>query len=256
MNLRYHFALVLIVVSCHFLTYANSEFRIINGVDWDIEDSQYLVAVNYSCENICVGSLLTMQKVVTAAHCVFRRDKNLFTIIAGVTDIRDLSATRQSRAVERADYPRTYNCVTQHLDIAVIKVTRTFDSSPTVQSISICEAELTRDTEMRVAGWGDTTKHGNPSPTLKSTILRVTSFNLCAVRYRDIDKILTPAMICAAGRGTDICDGDSGAPGVVGGTLCAVVSNSVECNHNYFPTIFTNINDPDVQEFISLAMTY
>ncbi|XP_067625516.1 trypsin delta-like [Eurosta solidaginis] len=253
MHLRYHFTLMFVVVSYLFLTYTNSEFRIINGVDWDIADSPYLVAVNYSGKNICVGSLVTLQRVLTAWHCLIEKEVDLFIIIAGVTDVRDL--TGQNREVYIIIYPYDFSSETRIMDIAVIVLCESFDKSPTVKTIPLCKTTLPARTEMRVSGWGFTTKKGNPSPTLKSTTLRVTSFDQCAERYRTIGRILTPEMVCAAFPGTDICDGDSGAPGVVDGTLCAVASNSIECNHGYIPTIFTNISDPDVLEYISMAMT-
>ncbi|XP_067625479.1 trypsin eta-like [Eurosta solidaginis] len=229
MNLRYNIALLIIVVSFLFLTYTNSEPRIINGVDWDIARSPFLVSLNYSCVSICVGSLLTMQRVVTAAHCVIDRDPNLFTIIAGVTDIRDLRVTGQSRAVERIYLPCEFNFRTGTMDIAVIKVSQMFNPSRTVKAIPFCGTTLTLGTELRVSGWGWRRKNGNPSPTLKSTILSVTSYDDCARRYYWAGRILTQGMICAAGRGTSICYGDSGAPGVVDGALCAVVSHGLEC---------------------------
>ncbi|XP_067621465.1 vitellin-degrading protease-like [Eurosta solidaginis] len=255
MKLHYHFSLLLIVVSCVFLTYANSEFRIINGVDWDIANSPYLVAVNYRGVNECVGSLITMQMAVTAAHCVINRKVKLFIVIAGVTDIRDL--TGQSHAVERVDYPCEFSFVKGNMDIAIIKLSQTFNPSQTVKPISLCEttSTITESTKMRVSGWGFTTKNGNPSPTLKSTILSVVSFGECERRYGEIGLILTQSMICAAGCQTDICYGDSGAPAVVDGKLCAVTSQNEQCNHPYYQTIFTNINDPGVQEFIADALS-
>ncbi|XP_067634259.1 trypsin alpha-4-like [Eurosta solidaginis] len=223
-----HYALVFVVVSCLFLTYTNSKFRIINGVDWHIARSPYIVSVNYSSAAHCVGSLITSQRVVTAAHCVHHLDVNLFTIIAGVTDFRDSSVSGQSLLMEDAFYPCDFSPGTGDMDIAVIKTVGYFILSGGVDLIQLCPCPLNPDTEVRVSGWGWTTaRNGNSSPRLQSTILKIISMDECNNRHSLHGTTLTDAMFCAASPGSDTSKGDSGSPGVVNERLCGVASRNL-----------------------------
>ncbi|XP_067634018.1 trypsin beta-like [Eurosta solidaginis] len=250
MNFCKYFALSFVMISC-LLTYTNSEYRIIGGTDWNIEDSAYLVSIYYNIDDyICVGSLVTREKVVTSANCVAFLDVDFLVVAAGVTDLRHIRDWTQFRPVIGVRHPRDYNPNTKYMDIAVMTLRGPFGKSPTIKTIQYCGCTFEERTTMRVSGWGWTTEeNGMRSDTLKSTELDSLPYNVCENYARMAGRTFTRSMICAAHDGADVCVGDSGAPGVVDGKMCAVVSHNQGCLNRDYPTVFTVIND-DIIAFL------
>ncbi|XP_067641832.1 seminase-like [Eurosta solidaginis] len=251
MNLRNYFAILLVALSCP-VTYTNPQFRIVNGKPANIKDSPYLVSLHHKKQYFCAGALVTMKTVITAAHCLTRRETNLMIVVAGVTDIRK---TGQRRKVDRAIIPPAYDAKTKSMDIGAIKVRKPFKRGATVNIISLCMSKPATGTQMRVSGWG--TKNPNiviPENTLQTTVVPIVEKSFCETRYKLAGVILTNTMICAGCGETDACIGDSGAPGIVNGQLCTVVSKGIGCADPNYPGIYTDVNNSDVRRFINYAI--
>ncbi|XP_067634868.1 trypsin delta-like [Eurosta solidaginis] len=248
MYLRNYFTFLFALHSC-VLCYANSRFRIVGGELSSIEATPYMVSIYFDEKHECAGSLVSMEKVITAAHCLQDRPARLFMVQAGVTNrVRE---TGQCRAVEKTYIPSTYKANTRNMDIAAIKVSEPFCESPQVSKIPICSTELTPTTPMQVSGWGSISERRRDHVAkLRTTVVPIIATSDCANKYRRIRKCLTKTMLCAGLGGSDACYGDSGAPGVVGGELCAVVSFGRGCGRSEFPGVYTNITNKNVLKFI------
>ncbi|XP_067626009.1 trypsin beta-like [Eurosta solidaginis] len=252
MNLRVLLALLFVAFDC-ILGHMNSQYRIVNGRPSTIAESPYMVTLQhitdtnvYEC--FCGGALITDERVVTAAHCVKRYEKNSVIVVAGVTH---LTEPGQRRAVEFAIYPENYDTSLRDMDVGVIKVCEPFVMGPLVKTIPLCESELKSGTKIQISGWGVTnTKMKEPVNTLQAAEVHIVNKWCCAVRYWFGGESLSKTMICAGGDGPDACLGDSGGPGVVNGELCAIVSWGIECGSQY-PGIYTNVNNAEVRNFIN-----
>ncbi|XP_067633743.1 seminase-like [Eurosta solidaginis] len=255
MNLRINFVLLFVVLICRF-TYTSSRFRIVGGNSSNISDSPYMVSLHYGNTGItiffCAGSLVTMQIVVTAAHCLGDRSANLITVVAGVADIRQ---TGQRREVERTFQACNYNFMTYDMDIGAIKVRTPFIQSPAVNAIPLCSTKLKPGTQMQISGWGKTNENEQDyQDVLRTTVVPIVPQRDCARSYKSVNQIIYKSMICAGLGGTGSCEGDSGGPGVVNGKLCAVTSLSVGCARPAFPGIYINVNNKKVLSFIKKLM--
>ncbi|XP_067634308.1 trypsin delta-like [Eurosta solidaginis] len=254
MHSHMDFALLVVILTC-LLAHTNTEYRIIDGGAWRIEKSPYLVSIRFYDINHCVGSLVTMQKVITAANCVKYLDVDRFTVIAGVSDLSCRHQNGQSRGVERVFYPRNYDYDTKHMDIAVMKVRGLFKEGPTVGTIPYSGCSFQNRVHLQVSGWGWTTaENGRTSTILQTTILSSLPYNDCVRRYRTAGRTITQSMICAARGTTDVCVKDTGAPGVAYGLLCAVVSFNQGCANPQYPSVFTVLDNVDVQAFLDEAI--
>ncbi|XP_067634866.1 trypsin alpha-like [Eurosta solidaginis] len=252
MNLRDYFTIFFAVLSSLF-SYAKSRFRIVCGELLRIEDSPYMVSIYHIKTHICAGSLVTMEKVITAAHCVADKEAKILVVKAGVTN--RVSETGQCRTGMEVFISYAYEAKTYHMDIAGIKLSTPFIKSPQVSTIPICSTQLTPNTPMEVSGWGSTSESSKDTVAeLRTTVVHIIAKTLCANNYHTKGTTVTKIMICAGLNGKDTCHGDSGTPGVVGGELCAVVSCGVGCGRPEFPGIYTDMTNKNVQWFIDKFM--
>ncbi|XP_067614642.1 seminase-like [Eurosta solidaginis] len=253
MNLRNYFTLLFVVHSC-LLCYANSQFRIVDGKSVNIEAIPYMVSLHYEKNFKCAGSLISMEKVITAAHCLKDTKAKLFVVKAGVTNI--VTETGQCRTVKKIIIP-DYKRNTKNMDIGAIKVSEPFIQSPQVNYITICSTELRPGKPIKVSGWGSTSVYSTDHVAeLRTIIVPIVGTSECANRYQTIGRTLTKSMMCAGMCGSGAARGDSGGPGVVGGELCAVVSFGRFREIPAFPVVFTNITYKKVLKFIQKVMTW
>ncbi|XP_067631875.1 trypsin alpha-like [Eurosta solidaginis] len=256
MNSRNNFALLFAVLSW-FLIYTNAQYRIWNGKDRNIEKSPYLASIHDSGIYICTGALISLQMVLTAAHCVAYSRGNLIVVEAGITDLDDTTEDGQMRGVESIHHPCDYSPETGHMDIAVIKLHTPFRRGSRVEIIELCDTTLNLGTKMRVSGWGATSGDNERySCTLQTTNVNIVLTQECAPMAAILGNMITESMICATRDGTSPCQGDSGAPGVVKGKLCAVVSYGICCANPSYPTVYTDVNNAKVRNFLRDAMAW
>ncbi|XP_067622149.1 trypsin-like [Eurosta solidaginis] len=250
MNLRVLLTLLFVAFDC-ILGHMNSQYRIVNGRPSTIAESPYMVTLQHitnTKECFCGGALITDERVVTAAHCVKRYEKNSVIVVAGVTY---LTEPGQRRAVEFAIHPENYDIPIRHMDVGVIKVCEPFVMGPLVKTIPLCESELKSGTKMQISGWGvRDVKTMEISNTLQTAEVEIVNKWCCAARYWIQSKFLSETMICAGGGATDACKGDSGGPGVVNGQLCAITSWGMGCGSRY-PGVYTTVNNAEVRDFIN-----
>ncbi|XP_067633910.1 seminase-like [Eurosta solidaginis] len=250
MNLHINFELLLVVLLFGF-TYTSSRFRIVKGSLADIKKMPYIVALIYDdCEHaFCGGSLVTMQIVVTAAHCLVKRAPNRITVIAGVDN---LMITTTSSKVESTFHSCSFNPKTLQMDIGAVKLRTPFKESPWVQAIPLCNIDLKPGTEMHVSGWGSTNPYEEDYQLLLRTTVRpITTEEICKTRFSFENQPIYKSMMCASNEGSGPCYGDSGGPGVVDGQLCGVVSLTWgDCATYFYPTIYINVTYIGVQRFI------
>ncbi|XP_067633394.1 trypsin beta-like [Eurosta solidaginis] len=251
MYLRNYFALLVSIFSCS-LTYTSSEFRIVGGSPWTIQQSPYLVSIRHMNKHHCVGSLVSLDKVLTAASCVEEKHQSQFVILAGVTKLSDIFSAGKTRSVARVIIPDLYNSKTKDMDIALMRLCSPFDKSNTIDTIPICGDVLKGKTLMQISGWGWTTpNNGITSNILQATNLTTETRRTCANHYKVTGKRITTSMICAAAKKSDACNEDAGGPGVVNKKLYAVVSHNLGCSQSEYPTVFTALSNIRVQRFLN-----
>lgn len=208
---------------------------IVNGRNVERGNYPWMVAIYRLDEdsntyiNVCGGSLLRPNIVLTAAHCVTRNkdgkiaNKNLFQIAAGkyynrYKDSRDLD-TAQYKEVDLIETNNEYKGELRNFrgDIAILKLKSPFALSPVIQPIcylNVNEFSLSLNAQGVVTGWGFTKSGSDVADKLKEIELPYKDDNTCQSEFDEewAAKYFAGDKLCAGyfNQSTSVCKGDSG----------------------------------------------
>jgi len=159
----------------------------------------------------CGCTIISQQYILTAAHCIERRDTTKIGIIVGEHDVttgNETKATKLFRVSKCTMHPY-YNEI--HNDIAVCKIIGTIEYSAEVGPVCL-PFQHKRDTfggaVVDVLGWGLLEFGGAKSTTLQKVKLNVINLMKCKYYYPE----LTDNNMCTYTPGKDSCQMDSGGP--------------------------------------------
>ena len=217
----------------------NQISNIVGGEDAGAQEFPFVAKIRYGSGRVgCTGSLIDVDRVVTAGHCV----SNYGRLVVEFGD--SLSTGPQYAVVERTVHPE-YSV--QVNDIAVLHLDQPVQG---IQPVPI----LTLEDELRyapsgtrsvaAAGWGDTTQGGNGSsrPTRLQVVRQIPMYTAVDCRRvlddlrRQGKKPQPPSIhekgLCAGEEGRAIGSGDSGGPLLVqtpnGWSLIGVLSQRTQ----------------------------
>lgn len=123
-------------------------------------------------------------------------------------------------------------------DIAVVTFAENLVKSPKVDFITVATEEPAQNTEIFVAGWGSTEIGGANSYRLQkgagNTITHQDCEEQIGFGYAHVLCVASPV-------GQGICNGDAGAPAVVGNKVYGIASFSIGTCATQFPDVYTNL---------------
>lgn len=211
---------------------------------------------------LCGGSLISKNKIITAAHCLVSNPGNKIIsyksliIYLGKHNLRQYTGETgvQTKEVSRMNINPLYNSSNFQGDIAILTLSSDIEFTNYVRPVCTWEEsnsiEDIKGKEGVVAGWG-LTEYDQTSEELKMASLPVVSTETCLRSYpKFYSEYLSDKAFCAGFRnGTSPCNGDSGG-GLVfkrnnSWYLRGIVSLSVAkeglnfCDPNYY-VIFTD----------------
>jgi secreted trypsin-like serine protease len=157
----------------------------------------------------CGATLISSNKVLTAAHCTIGSSASAIYALPNFYSFNDNftfdDLIQLSSKVEHPDYQADQS----NNDIAVLTLSR--NASTSTATIFALNDQLT-GSAATVIGTGTTTEGGSSPDTLRKVTVPIVSNSVCEDSYGTGS--ITSSMLCAglAGGGKDSCQGDSGGP--------------------------------------------
>ncbi|KAE8902386.1 hypothetical protein PF005_g14279 [Phytophthora fragariae] len=191
----------------------NEESRIYGGSEANIDKFPFLASLRdtFFEENMCGGTLIAPQYILTAGHCIKTDEMDMLATFG--TNQSDGSGLTVP-IIEGFRHPMYKK--KQHLyDVGLLKL-----KTPVKRKMAkLCAADGSDNkvgTRATVAGWGKTETSGDMgSPVLQQLTIPVISNAECAKFKKYVGRV-TESMLCAGtGDGKDTCNGDSGGPLIV-----------------------------------------
>jgi hypothetical protein len=211
----------------------------ITDVPWQVE-----VELSYGTE-LCGGTLIDTQWVVTAAHCATGQIPASVKVHSGTT-LRSSMSAANALSVDRVIVHPSWNSGTSQNDVALLHLT-TPAGGGTPVGLYTDVTGPTAGTSATISGWGTLTSGGVlPDQVQRATIQVLSSPGAtCGLYGPDFDPSV---MLCggAPGGGLDTCQGDSGGPLVVNVSgawrLAGITSFGNGCADVDFPGVYTRVS--------------
>jgi trypsin len=160
-------------------------------------------------QQMCAGSLIDSNSVLTAAHCLknIKKPSDL-RIVLGETQLS--GNTGVIRQATRLDIHDLYKSGEFKYDVAVITLHTTINITPVRLPLSTENYYEQPGKVMTVAGWGATTSGGTHTAQTQEAKVTVVSDADGATAYPGL--YMPSIMIAAGGNGKGTCIDDSGGP--------------------------------------------
>lgn len=214
--------------------------RIVGGLATTIEQFPWIVSMQRFGAHRCGASIITHNRLVSAAHCTFALAASSLQIRAGSTHSQ--SGGQFEQVSDVINHPQ-YNFITLNNDICVMWLERSLTlGGPTAAPIRLPEqgAGVATGAMAQVAGWGSMVEGGPGSPGLRYVSVPIVTNAQCSQSY---GPGITAGMLCAGfpEGGRDACQGDSGGPLTLGASLIGVVSWGAGCARPGFPGVYARV---------------
>ena len=260
----------LFISLCVLSTVSAAQPKIVGGNKAVPNGYPFMVSVEYQDDNtqFCGASLITENKILTAAHCI-TDDNGLIIndkiqVRLGTNVLKNGSGTVIS--VKTISKHPLYNPDTVDYDVAILTLKTSVSLSNNINVINLpkaCQSILcltglvTPGTSVRAIGWGLTSFEGDASAVLREVDMPLISNAQCKVSIGESTPI-TDRMICADGTKkrpkADTCQGDSGGPlfayiaAARAGLQTGIVSFGNDCAVN--SGAYARVSNPSIRAFI------
>jgi len=186
--------------------------RIVGGEEATPNSWPWQVSLRYDGRHICGASLVNQDWVVSAAHCVYQSsDPGRYSLVLGA---HRRTGDGQVFEVSRVIRHRSFSMQYLRHDVAVLKLARPATLGGKINTICLPShgSRVSPGTNCYVTGWGRIDPNNNYllAPRLKQASAPVASHSEC--RRTNGGSVDESSMVCVGGKGSSVCNGDSGGP--------------------------------------------
>ncbi|KID73325.1 Mite allergen Eur m 3 [Metarhizium brunneum] len=224
--------------------------RIIGGTDAEIGDFTSMVSIQMG-NDLCGGTLLSKYTVLIAAHCLGAANNDTVAK-AGVADNKKDGEYSSIREIKVHPDFNTYGHYTLD-DIALVYLKEGFDEGETIAyaNLAVNGSDPEVGSEHIALGWGTQNYEkfkDRPDPTdkLSKVGLEIYPRGHCWSRLLGAGKTGAETIVCAGGRGKNVCKHDDGGPLIdqkkrVVGIASLVIKDRGGSYCNLEPSVFTRV---------------
>ncbi|KAJ8405960.1 hypothetical protein AAFF_G00308480 [Aldrovandia affinis] len=143
--------------------------RIVGGSQCPKGHCPWQVLLEHEGHSLCGGVIVHQEWVITAAHCVDKRESTHLRVIAGEHDVLVAEDTEEQVAVAEVIVHERYNVTTGDSDIALLRLQGGMSFSPHVVPVCLPQSDFSRRELAAVrfstlSGWGGRTTGWNAPP--------------------------------------------------------------------------------------------
>ncbi|XP_055927028.1 ovochymase-1-like [Argiope bruennichi] len=189
------------------------EARIAGGIETEPLEFPWMAMIVYNRTVVGAGALISPYYVLTVASIFdnwMEWYPEILDVFLGKHRISVREPTSKKFDVQAVYHHKSYgNPTPYNNDLALLKLLQPAGDQYKPICLPRSDAWYPSSMTLTTAGWGRTSKRGAGSDVLLKANLDVWSEEACEQRYPGW---FTQQMICAYKKGTDTCEGDSGAP--------------------------------------------
>ncbi|XP_073822133.1 phaedra 1 [Musca autumnalis] len=249
------FILVFTKISCEGSTLVTVRpmGRVVGGTNAAANSAPFIVSIQYNGVHYCAGSILNLNWIVTAAHCLTSSSSQVMgsTLVAGSINVAGTASTTQTRSIDYYVVNDLYTGGTTPYDIGLVYTKTPFQWSSAVAPVTLPTSGTVPTGNGILYGWGSTstTNTATYPSILQVATVPIISLASCesALGAKGSDVHSTNLCTGPLTGGVGICTSDSGGPlvQIVNGqnVLIGIVSwGKLPCGQANSPSVFVQVS--------------